>query len=277
MSLLKKTRDTIDALFAAGQRPDKLKTSEGIGILNGRRPIVLVTALGVKTNAGVYYEQKSETNLPDGGFLQQTARRDGNVETILLRDGKRGITRRFDASGGFKFTPLGTAYYRTMRRNYVISVPIIITGNRKNGTAYTYKAHMPIEKWGLKPMEMPMHLTHAQRVAFVKAKVLREQDAKGTRVLNEFYDETWEVDETGSWLIHEETVGVNPETGKAEAHVIMDRRMRAPEPLVSNSILFQHAICDEAFVNVDDNQCAQRQIASILKQDRVGFAISSHK
>ena len=176
MSLLKKTRDTIDALFAAGQRPDKLKTSEGIGILNGRRPIVLVTVLGVKTNAGVYYEQKSETNLPDG-FLQQTARRDGNVETILLRDGKRGITRRFDASGGFKYTPLETAYYRTMRRNYVVSVPIIITGNRKNGTPYTYKAHMPIEKWGLKPMEMPMHLTHAQRVAFVKAKVLREQDA----------------------------------------------------------------------------------------------------
>ena len=115
MSLHKKTRDTIDALFAAGQQPVKLKTSEGIGILNGRRPIVLVTAAGVKTNAGIYYEQKSETNLPDGGFLQQDARRDGNVETILLRDGRRGITRRFDASG-FKFTPLGTAYYRTMRR-----------------------------------------------------------------------------------------------------------------------------------------------------------------
>ena len=270
MSLHKKTRDTIDALFAAGQQPVKLKTSEGIGILNGRRPIVLVTAAGVKTNAGTYYEQKSETNLPDGGFLQQDARRDGNVETILLRDGRRGITRRFDASG-FKFTPLGTAYYRTMRRNYVISVPITITGNRKNGTPYTYKAHMPIEKWGLKQMEMPMHLTHAQRVAFVKAKVLREQDAKGTRVLNEFYDETWEVDETGSWQINEETVGVNPETNKAEAHVILDRRMRAPEPLVSNSILFQHAICDEAFAYVDDNQCAQRQIASILKQDLGGI------
>ena len=90
MSLHKKTRDTIDALFAAGQQPVKLKTSEGIGILNGRRPIVLVTAAGVKTNAGTYYEQKSETNLPDGGFLQQDARRDGNVETILLRDGRRG-------------------------------------------------------------------------------------------------------------------------------------------------------------------------------------------
>jgi hypothetical protein len=47
--------------------------------------------------------------------------------------------------------------------------------------------------------------------------------------------------------------------------------MRAPEPLVSNSILFQHAICDEAFAYVDDNMCAQRQIASILKQDLGGI------
>ena len=108
MSLLKKTRDNIDTLFAAGQQPEKLKTSEGIGILNGRRPIVLVTAAGVKTKAGIYYEQKSATNLPEGGFLQQTAHRDGNVETILLRDGRRGITRRWD-SGIPKFTPRGLA------------------------------------------------------------------------------------------------------------------------------------------------------------------------
>ncbi len=196
----------------------------------------MVTALGQKTSAGTYYEQRSETNLPDGGFLQQTARRDGNVETILLRDGGRGITRRWNASGTITFTPLGNAFYKTLRRNYVVSVPIIITGNRRNGTPYTYKSHMPIEKWGIKPMEMPMNLTHAQRVARVKAKVLREQDAKGTRVLNEWYDQTWELDEGGSWLIHEETVGVD-ETGKGEAHVILDRRMRAPEPLVSNSML----------------------------------------
>ncbi len=98
-------------MFSVGEWPEKLKTSEGIGIKSGRRLIVLVTAAGQKTNAGVCYEQESGTNLPDGGFLQQVARRDGNVEKILLRDGKRGITRRWDCSGEFKFTTLGNAYY----------------------------------------------------------------------------------------------------------------------------------------------------------------------
>ncbi len=136
-----------------------------------------MTAAGQKTNAGVYYEQRSGTNLPDGVFLQQVARRDGNVETILLRDGKRGITRRWDASGVFKFTALGNAFYKTLRRNYVVSIPITIIGKRKNGTPYTYKTHMPMEKIGLRPVEIPLNLTHEQRLARVKMMILKELDA----------------------------------------------------------------------------------------------------
>ena len=84
-------------------------------------------------------------DLPAGGFLQQVARRDGNVETIQLRDGKRGITRRWDAgSAEFKLTALGKRYYATLRRNYVADVPIVIVGKRKNGTTYRVKSHMKI-------------------------------------------------------------------------------------------------------------------------------------
>ena len=68
-------------------------------------------------------------------------------------------------------------------------------------------------------------------------------------------------------MIAEETVGVDPEAGRGGARVITDRRARAPEPLVSNSMLSVRAICDEAFAEVQDGMCARRQIASILKQD----------
>ena len=74
MALRKPTRDLLDTLIAAGEQAEKLKTTEGIGIKSGRRSITLVKTAGVKTTAGTYYEQKSGTNLPDGGFLQQTAR-----------------------------------------------------------------------------------------------------------------------------------------------------------------------------------------------------------
>ncbi len=63
---------------------------------------------GKKTPAGSYYEQKTGTELPLGGFLQQAARREGNVETIQLRDGKHGITRRWGAGNNdWSFTALG--------------------------------------------------------------------------------------------------------------------------------------------------------------------------
>ena len=127
----------IDALYDKGERPQKNKTTESIGLNAGKRAIVLVDNAGKKTAAGQYFEQKSGTELPLGGFLQQTARREGNVETIVLRDGKRGITRRWDAGNNdWSFTALGKRYYGTIRRNYAADVPILIEGKRKNGTIY---------------------------------------------------------------------------------------------------------------------------------------------
>ena len=116
-TLRKGTRQKIDELHALGRRPEKLKTSEAIGLRHGKSTIKLVGNDGQKTAAGRYWEQKAGVPpLPDGGFLQQTARREGNAETIELRDGKRAVTRRWDAgSGEFKFTALGKRYYATLR------------------------------------------------------------------------------------------------------------------------------------------------------------------
>ena len=273
MPISKKTQEQIDTLFAEGQRVEKFKTTEGLGLKSGRRSIILVNAAGAKTPAGTYYEQKSGTDLPEGGFLQQAARRDGNVETIQLRDGRRGITRRWEAGGEYKFTQLGKKYYATLRRNYVADVPIIIKGKRKNNTTYTIKSHMKREKLNLRPVEVPLNLTHDQRMALVKRMILKElkdragNDDSQDLVLYEVSDEQWTLDPEGSWRIHEETVGVDPETGAGEAHVVLDRRVRAPEPLISNNLLFPHAICEEAYEAAQDNLCAPRQMAALLKQD----------
>ena len=101
----------IDALYDKGERPQNNKTTGSIGLNAGKRALVLIDNAGKKTAAGNYWEQKSGTELPLGGFLQQTARREGNVETIQLRDGKRGITRRWDAGNNdWSFTALGKKY-----------------------------------------------------------------------------------------------------------------------------------------------------------------------
>ncbi len=107
-------------MITANVVPQRLKGSEGIALKQGRSIVKLVTDEGESTSAGDYWAAQSGQVLPAGGFLQQAATRDGNVESIRLRDGSRGVTRRWDeGTGEYKFTRLGNTYYKTQRRNYV--------------------------------------------------------------------------------------------------------------------------------------------------------------
>ena len=207
-------------MIAANIGPQRLKGSEGIALKSGRSVVKLVDDEGTSTKAGKYWSIKSGQALPEGGFMQQTVTREGNVESIRLRDGTRGVTRRWDeVSGDYKFTRLGTTYYKTVRRNYVVSVPVIISGQRKNGSTYQIKSSMPVSKIGIKHTTLPSHLTSPMRRAKVRALVEAELPA----VLYEVSDESWTFDPSGTWRIHEEVVGTDPDTGIAESHAFLDR------------------------------------------------------
>jgi hypothetical protein len=122
----KASKIRIDALIAANTLPQRLIGSEGIALKSGRSVVKLVDDEGASTTAGKYWSLKSGRALPEGGFMQQTVTREGNVESIRLRDGTRGVTRRWDeATGAYKFTRLGNTYYKTVRRNYLVAVPVI--------------------------------------------------------------------------------------------------------------------------------------------------------
>ncbi len=104
--------------------------------------------------------------------MQQEAVREGNVEYIKLAGERRGVTRKWnEATGDYKFTKLGNDYYSLIRRNYVVAVPVIIKGKRKDGSKYIVKSRMPIEKIGLKPKSIPLNLDVSQRRALVKQMV----------------------------------------------------------------------------------------------------------
>ena len=95
--------------------------------------------------------------------------REGNTERVKLRNGKTVITRQWDSvSGEYKFTKQGDQFYKQLRRNYVVQIPVKIVGRRLNGTTYTIKSNMPIEKLGLTKQQLPLNLTHAERKAKIK-------------------------------------------------------------------------------------------------------------
>ncbi len=109
----KKEKNRIDAMIAAGVSPARLKGSEAQALKLGRSTIKLVGNDGESTAAGKYWAIRSGTPLPAGGFMQQEAVREGNVEYIKLAGGRKGATRKWDeATGLFKFTKLGNEYYK---------------------------------------------------------------------------------------------------------------------------------------------------------------------
>ena len=264
--LAKRTREKLQELHAqGGAQLVKFKTSDGYGLqAPGRRSISLIRSDGKKTPAGEYWESLTQEQLPEGGFQAQVPVREGNQETIRTRDGKRAVTRRWDpGSGEYKFTALGRSYYRTLRRSYVAMVPVVVKGTRKDGSTYQKKSHLPMEKMSMRPIEVPLHLNLEQRRAYVKRELQRQ--LSNAEPIYEASDEKWFYDDAGSWAIHEETTGVDPDTGEAESHVILDRRVQG-EPGCS-TLLFPDQVCEEAFKASDDKLCAPRQMAAILKTD----------
>ena len=116
----KSSRTRIDQFITDAVAPTRLKGSEAMALKANKSIIKLVDDTGASTTAGRYWAKKTGSELPVGGFMAQVAERTGNVESIRLRDGARGVTRRWDeATGEYNFTRLGNQYYKTLRRNYI--------------------------------------------------------------------------------------------------------------------------------------------------------------
>ena len=119
---------------------------------------------GGPTSAGLFWQELTGEQLPQTGFMSQTAVREGNIEYITTQ-GKRAITRRLNvATGEWVFTKLGLKYYKTLRRNYVVNVPVIINGSPSDGRAYTKQATVPICKLGISSPSIALEPTMAQRL-----------------------------------------------------------------------------------------------------------------
>ena len=152
----KSSRTRIDQFITDAVAPTRLKGSEAMALRANKSIIKLVDDAGASTAAGRYWAKKTGSELPTGGFMEQIAERTGNVESIRLRDGARGVTRRWDeATGENNITRLGNQYYKTLRRNYVTIVPVNIQGRRKDGSTYDIKSTMPVSKLGLLPTTIP--------------------------------------------------------------------------------------------------------------------------
>ncbi len=164
----------LEQALAQGREPQRTPSEALILRGEGRSHRVLVNAGGEITPAGVAYEAHTGTALPRGEFdATQSAEREGNVETIAVRGGRRRVVRTFDAAadngaGRWKYTVLGRAFFRTKRISYIVRVPARFTGTNARGNAYSRDGFYPIAD----PISLPMTLTRVQCDARIRAAVL---------------------------------------------------------------------------------------------------------
>ena len=121
-------------------------------------------------------EQHSLNDLaPDGAFNRdQQPQREGLTEQIWTRDGKERVVRRWGpAMNEYSLTALGRSFYVRKRSAYLVCIPVIVEGRRKNGSTYRLRSFMPVDKMGLQRLSLPQTLTQRQRDARVKTKVVK--------------------------------------------------------------------------------------------------------
>ena len=200
-----KFESQVASFVAEGAAPSHLH--HGGVVLRGQGGlfVTLVKPGSGLTIAGAYYQAHHGELQTQGLDLSQVPQREKNTEDVTIR-GKKRATRTWDGMG-FKFTKLGELFYRHIRRNYVVQVPVDVRGTRDNGTHYTFKTFFPITRLGLTEISLPLNLTESQRLERVKQMVLANVPANG--VLYEQSRETYHVDPDGVWKISEESVHTN--------------------------------------------------------------------
>ena len=151
--------------LAAGRRASKTRSDAWVLRGEGKTHRVLVDAGGTLTKFGRFYEEQTGQALERGNFdPDQEAEREGNVETIRLRGGGRGIVRRFDPAavggqGRWKYTALGRGFFDRKRISYIVRVPATFHGTNARGTTYKRTGFFPITE----PVELPIALSQTQR------------------------------------------------------------------------------------------------------------------
>ena len=232
--------------------------------------VVLARADGTLTKAGEhYYGTNPSQPRPSSQFDYNTPliKRGGN-DYIRTKDGKNSLVRSLKADGKVVLTRIGRQYFKRKSTEYVVSVPVIVSGTNKRGQSVDRKTMLPTDLLGVGQILASDMLTEAQKIDRVKSYVLRElglQTQNGRTVLMEISDEIFSYDRDSEWQISSLTTSIN-EDGSATTQAAM-RQPLAGKPLAAGAFLpFPDQILDCAWEGHDDCLCVPLQLAVVLNE-----------
>ena len=262
--------DTIKAklkLAVEAQRQPKQGKKSGDYILRfGGGGYKVLLKDGVLTEAGEYAKGLG-LDLPEEGYdLNEVPTRKGRTDYLTVKNKLSALRTLDPITGDYKYTALGRKYYRSQKKEYVVSIPVTVRGKRLNGSEYIIRGFMPATALGVPKIMQNASLTQRQRVSKIKSEVLKNfadhRYLNGELVLNEVSDELYTYARDREWRISE----LNTSVDGGSVDAVLDRPLqKLPKiyPLVPNPL----DLLDEAIEWVDDVYCVPRQMAQLLNKD----------
>ncbi len=259
-------------ILPTGQRRDTLGQQVLVGDATKRNSsYVVLASQGTLTPAGEHYYEKTGQKRPDGSGLDrsQALVSKGGSDYIQAPNGRLRLVRTLQPNGRTVLTTLGRIFFKDKHSSYVVHVPVVITGTRRNGRAYTRVSSLPVDQLGLGQIMASSALSALERVAEVKQKVLAGLlgagnivGAGGRQTLMEVSGESFQLERSGQWLISE----LSTEVGAGGAVTTEARIMERLGALrnAAAHLPYPDQILEAAFVEHGDRLCVPRQLGILL-------------
>ena len=138
--------------------------------------VLLARADGTLTKAGeFYYAENPSQPTPTSQFDYNTPlMKRGANDYIRTRDGKEALVRSLKVDGSVSLTRLGHSYFKRRQTEYVVQVPVIVSGTNKRGNPVNRQTFLPTDLLGVGQILASDALNEAQKIDRVKSYVLKQ-------------------------------------------------------------------------------------------------------
>ena len=160
---------------------------------------------GELTRAGQYYYQLIGRPPPSRQYdRNQPLIREGPNDYIMLRGGAKKLLRSLQPNGNYHLTKLGKSFFKDKWVDWVVHVPVIIRGIRRNGRnrgmPYERTKRLPVTDLNVTLSRQSEGLSDAQAARSLRASVLAQLgNPEPNDIILELSDETYYLDATREW------------------------------------------------------------------------------
>ena len=223
---------------------------------------------GELTRAGQYYYQLIGRPPPSRQYdRNQPLIREGPNDYIMLRGGAKKLLRSLQPNGNYQLTKLGKHFFKDKWVDWVVHVPVIIRGVRRNGRnrgmPYERTKRLPVTDLNVALSRQSEGLADAQAARNLRASVLAQLgNPEPNDIILELSDETYYLDATREWTFSQQAMQVVDD--QVVVDTVLDQPLGALRD-VSYQLFCGDEILESAFEQRPDKLCVARQLAELMR------------